>query len=190
MAITPAAPAEPEPTPAADAEDFGRRTLIATGPIAPARPERAPARTPTAPDDFTPPATADVSEATESDLEVELDAEPAAPVAEPARVPPHTPPMAAAVPVAAPAPAGAVPSAPVREPSPAELSQPRGSVAEVAAPIAPPTSLVPPEKKKRSRIGLFLLIGLLLVAGGLVGAAFVLTGDPNPIPFIQSLLEP
>jgi hypothetical protein len=205
MAVTPAAPIEPASSPEADA-DFGRRTLISTGPVAPARP---PARTPTAPSDFTPPVVADLPAAenlgAEAEVPLELDTddtnepgqpdEPASVVrAEPSRVPPHTPPMAHAPagpngPTGGSAPA-AMPPALMGAASPAELSQPRGSVAEIAAPLAPPTSLAPPEKKKRSRVGLFLLIGLLLVVGGLVGAAFALTGDPNPIPFIQSLLEP
>lgn len=89
------------------------------------------------------------------------------------RRPPHTPPAKAA---STPPPAGDEELEIPETPSPAELSA-AGMESEDF------------EEEPRSHAVLYLLIGLLLVGGALVGFSFYDTGDPNPMPLIEELIR-
>lgn len=90
-----------------------------------------------------------------------------------ARRPPHTPPAKAA---STPPPAADEDIEVPEGPTPAELS---------AAGMASPDV----EPEPGSRALLYLLIGLLLIGGALVGFSFYETGDPNPMPLIEELIQ-
>jgi DNA-directed RNA polymerase subunit RPC12/RpoP len=102
----------------------------------------------------------------------------------PAHAPPHTPPAAA---IASTAPPASEPVVSLDEPrpTPAELSQAHAVVDGDTEDAAEP----PKKKGGAGRALLMLFIGLLLIGGALAGWSYVETGDPNPIPFVQSLLE-
>jgi hypothetical protein len=78
------------------------------------------------------------------------------------------------------------------QPMAVDLPPPAAAAATVPAPSARATPLAPspdPVPERRSRVGLVLILGLLLIVGGLVGGAYVTNGDPNPIPFVEQLIE-
>ena len=107
-------------------------------------------------------------ESDEADIDVEPDEpEPEAPAAKAAveRIPPHTPPA---------------PKATSRsgdsEPVPAVVAETSGTDLDVYE-----------ERLHGSRFGTFVLVLLLLVAGGLVGASVALEGTPDPRPLLEDL---
>jgi DNA-directed RNA polymerase subunit RPC12/RpoP len=112
-------------------------------------------------------------EAEVEEVEAEVEEAKAEPEEAEARRPPHTPPAKAA---STPPPASEEEAEVPATPSPAELS---------AAGMSSPD--VEPEPK--SRAALYLLIGLLLIGGALVGFSFYETGDPNPMPLIEELIQ-
>jgi hypothetical protein len=126
-------------------------------------------------------------EATKSQAEMMADAVEAAATEESKRVPPHTPTVSPAS--VAPEGDGGQPLFDVDDAAGAAAS----SVDLQAPPdleMAPSPSPKPePKPSSLGRVFLLLLLFILLGAGALVGVAYVQTGDPNPLPIIDQLLN-